>query len=371
MATKTLKTIHGDDTESVMEEWDLSDPKELTQEDLLTTLRLIFGYSEVLKQNLQNSLHIQASEDVEKINRVAWQTLTAWGGEAATAAIAQARNSKAFDAEHFMQAFSHVAHVQMSRTCKDLQFFVPQGFGTILGDEDCLLDLCTSGLDFLQATARPARLSVHLFPSQVDGKDFINLDLRAQGGELSGPFDKNFTSFFHSKNPDRIQKACEALKANFSLDVCQGRGLTFSVTFPDRTKRAQVTNTLARKDSPQSAILLLGTDMKIERMIKDLTRGSDLEILTVGHLRSGLRVFFEKQPEFVMVDASVDGWGAGELIESIRQQNKTCFIVSLVQKGMADYSEFPGADLMLEKPFKKEDLLRSMGVIGPGSRRIA
>lgn len=365
---KSIKTIHGKDPDELMEQWDLRDQKDLSQEDLLTTLRLIFGYSEVLKQNLQNSFHIRASEDVEKINRVAWQTLTAWGGDAGDRSLG--RLQKAFDAEHFMQAFSHVAHVQMSRSCKDLRFFVPAAFGSILGDEDCLLDLCTSGLDFLQATARPARLSVHLFPSQVDGKDFINLDLRAQGGELSGPFDRSFASFFHSKNPDRIQRACEALQANFSLDVCQGRGLTYSVTFPDRTKRSQPTN-LMRRDPTQPAILLLGTDKSIERMIRDLTRGSDLEILSVSQLRSGLRVFFEKQPEFVMVDASENGWGAGELIESIRQQNKTCFIVSLVRKGMADYSEFPGADLMLEKPFKKDELLRSMGVIGPNSRRIA
>ncbi|MBC7531509.1 MAG: hypothetical protein H7318_08020 [Oligoflexus sp.] len=369
--TKSTKANPGNDLDAMMEQWDLKDPKDLNQEDLLTTLRLIFGYSEVLKENLQNSFHIRATEDVEKINRVAWQTLTAWGGASEEEVKAvPGRSPKVFDAEHFMQAFSHVAHVQMSRTCKDLQFFVPAAFGSILGDEDCLLDLCTSGVDFLQATARPARLSVHLFPSQVDGKDFINLDLRAQGGELSGPFDKSFASFFHSKNPDRIQRACEALQANFSLDVCQGRGLTFSVTFPDRMKRSQPTN-LSRRDAAQPAILLLGTDNKVERMIRDLTRGSDLEILSVSQLRSGLRVFFEKQPEFVMVDASVDGWGAGELIESIRLQNKTCFIVSLVRKGMADYSEFPGADLMLEKPFKKDDLLRSMGVIGPNSRRIA
>ncbi|MBC7658314.1 MAG: hypothetical protein H7249_01250, partial [Chitinophagaceae bacterium] len=356
------------ENQSSEECWDLGEPKNLSNEDLLSTLRLIFGYSEVLKQNLQNSFHFRASEDIEKINRAAWQTLTAWGGH--TPGPDPVRDAKVFDAERFMEAFSHVAHVQISRICKNMQFFVPVGFGSIIGDEDCLLDLCTSGLDFLQATTRPSSLGVHLFPSQVDGKDFINIDIRSQGGDLVGGLEAAFDSFFHSRNPVRIQRACENLQAHFSLDVCQGHGLTFSVTFPDRAKRLQPTN-LARRDAPSTAILLLGTDPKIERMIRDMTRDADLEILTVNQMRSALRVFSEKQPEFVMVDASEDGWGAGEIIESIRQRNKSCFIVSLVRKGMADYSEYPGSDLVLEKPFKKEDLLRSIGVIGPGSRRLA
>ncbi len=365
---KSPKSIEREEADSAQDEWVLREPKLLTEDDLVTSLRLIFGYSEVMKYNLQNALLTHAAEDIEKINRVAWQTLSAWGGS--VEGMPTGRSKTSFDAEHFMKALSHVAHVQLSRTCRDLQFFVPAGFGEILGDEDALLDLCTSGLDFLQATAKPEHLSIHLFPSQIDGKDYINLDIRAQGASFSGLFDQSFANFFQSKSPDRIQKACEALQANFSLDVCQGVGLTFSVMFRHRASRITPL-TAVRREHSQPSILLLGTDAKVGRMIRDLTRESELEILTVNQLRSGLRVFYEKQPAFVMIDASEDGWAAGELIESIRQQNSSCFIVSLVNRGMADYSDFPGADLMLEKPFKKDELLRSMGLIGPDSRRIA
>lgn len=342
--------------------------KTLSPEDLLSTLRLIFGYSEVLKHNLQSSFHLRASEDIEKINRVAWETLSAWGATDETKVIRH--GTKNFDAEHFMQAFSHVAHVQMSRSCKVLNFFVPQGFGTIQGDEDALLDICLAGLDFLQSTAKPERLSVHLFPSQADGKDFINLDLRATVPNLTGRFEASFASFFHSRNPVRLQRACESLQAKFNLDVCQGRGLTFSVTIPDLHKRTALGN-LSRREAPRPAIMLLGTDPKAERMVRDVAKETDLEIIAVSQLRSGLRVFFEKQPGFVMVDASEDGWGAGELIDSIRQQNKTCYIVVLVHKGLGEYSDFPGADLVLEKPFKMEDLLNNMGAFDMQNRRIA
>ena len=343
-------------------------PQAMTEEDLLNAVRLIFGYSEIMKFNLANSQLAHVSQDLEKINRTAWQTLAAFGSSDVDMSFGSSLVS--FDAEHFMQVFAHSAKLQLSKSCRDLQFFVPVGFGEIAGDLDSLLDLCMAGLDFLHSTSHPSRICVHLFPSQVDGKDFVNVDIRAQGGNVSGSFDRSFDYYFHTKNSARVQKACEELQANFSLDVCQGVGLTFSVTFAHRVSTQKPMLPL-RREGVQPSILLLGTDSKVERMIKDLTRESELEILSVSQLRSGLRVFYEKQPAFVMVDASEDGWGAGELIESIRQQNKSCFIVSLVHKGMADYSEFPGADLMLEKPFRKDDLLRSMGVIGPGSRRLA
>ncbi|MES2745624.1 MAG: hypothetical protein V4655_09350 [Bdellovibrionota bacterium] len=344
-----------------------SSTQSLSPDDLLATLRLILGYSEVLKHNLSSSFHLRASEDIDKITRVAWETLSAWDSAVETKPAPNPTTH--FDAEHFMQALSHVAHVQMSRSCKSLSYFVPTGFGSIQGDEDCLLDICLGGLEFLQATARPERLSVHLFPSQVDGKDFINLDLRAMVPNLAGRFETSFASFFNARNPLRLQRACESLQAKFSLDVCQGRGLTFSVTFPDLNKRGVFGN-LSRRDSPRAAIMLLGTDSKVERSIRDVAKETNLEILSVSQLRSGLRVFFEKQPGFVLIDAGEDGWGSSELIDSIRQQNKTCFIAVLVREGTAEYSDFPGSDLILEKPFKMDDLLRNMGATDGPSRRL-
>lgn len=342
------------------------DPKSLTPDDLLATLRLIFGYSEVLKNNLQSSFHLRASEEIDKINRVAWETLSAWGAAKDSKVSPRATNS--FDAEHFMQALSHVAHVQMSRSCKTLSYFVPAGFGSIQGDEDCLLEICLSGLDFLQATARPEKISVHLYPSQLEGKVYINLDLRASVPDLSGPFDIAFSHFFQKRNSCRLQKACESLQATFNLDACQGRGLTFSVVFPDLNKRSALGN-LSRRDAARPAIMLLGTDAYVEKSVRDRAKDTDLEILAISQFRSGLRVFFEKQPSFVLIDCAEDGLGAGELIDSIRQQSKTCYIAVLVREGMLVYSDFPGADLVLEKPFQMEELPAFKFLAGPTNQR--
>ncbi len=365
--SNALKALSGSGVKVALPPLEKESVHQPTSDDLLSTLRLIFGYSEVLKNNLQSSFHLRASEDIEKINRVAWETLTAWGK--AIEDTSSVSINKSFDAEHFMLALSHVVHVQMSRTCKSLSYFVPQGFGHIQGDEDALLDICLSGLDFLQGTARPEQLSVHLYPCQVDGQEFINLDLRATTPNLNGRFEANFASFFHSRNPLRLQRACDSLQAKFHLDACQGRGLTFSVSFPDLIQRSGHAN-LARRESLQAAIMLLGTDLKVEKAVREIAKTSELEIVSVSQLRSGLRVFFEKQPGLVIIDASEDGWGASELIDSIRQQNHNCYVVILVRPGMADLCDFPGSDLILEKPFKLDDLLQNLGIFDHQTRRI-
>lgn len=363
-----LKVLPEDRTERDVARAERVDPSDRTPEDLISTLRLIFGYSEVLKHNLRSSFHLRASDDIEKINRVAWETLATWGQAVENRSPLPSRES--FDAEHFMQALSHVVHVQMSRTCKSISYYVPQGFGTILGDEEALLDICLGGLDFLQGSVRPDRLSVHLYPSQVDGKDFINLDLRATAPHLSDKFDGSLSTFFHNRKQARIQKACDALGAKFHLDIATGHGLTFLVTFPDQRTRADFTN-LSRRESLKPAIMLLGTDQRVERLMQGLAKESNLEILAVSQLRSGLRVYFEKQPGLVMIDANEDGWGASELIETVRGQSKNCFIVVLVRQGMADLTDFPGSDLILEQPFKVEDLLEHITTFDLHKRALA
>ena len=133
-----------------------------------------------------------------------------------------------------MKVFGHIAHVQMSRTCEDLKFYCPAGFGTVIGDEDSLLDLCSAGIDYLQTTGRPTQLSVYFFSKLMDGEGFIQVDLRAECRLVTEDLNASFVQFFHGCHSQRIQRACDALGAKFTLDVVQGVGLSFSVSFPNR-----------------------------------------------------------------------------------------------------------------------------------------
>lgn len=350
-------------------------------EEIAGPLQTVIAYGDVLRSELASSMQFSASLEMEKINQAAFQMLSIIDPNQ-RGFLPLTIEPGSFDSERFMHVLQSMAERMAAPLGCEIRAFCPRGFGVIQGDEMKLLQICSTTLDYVLRSGRQSLVSLHLYPLQKDGEDFISIDIRGIGPgldrNLTHVLEAGFVGRLNVYSPAgsplgllRIKDLCARLNVRIGLESCEGRGSTFSITFPDKVKRSSF---LSRKEAASSSILLIDDDGLAERMLKDLTSGRELDLIRVRQMRSGLRVFYEKQPEIVIVDLTSPDLQSLDFIESVRSQQSTCYIISLITKDVplaGDQALRLGADLLLEKPLSLEGLRKGLGSLDTVLRRSA
>lgn len=350
-------------------------------EEIAGPLQTVIAYGDLLRTELASSMQFSASMEVEKINQAAFQMLSLID-PSQRKLLPHPIEQNSFDSERFVNVLHRMAERMAAPFGTEIQSFCPRGFGIILGDEMKLLQICSSTLDFVLRSGKQSKLSIHLYPLQSGGQDFINIDIRGTGPGLERNLAQVLEAGFIGRlnlysglgSPFgllRIKDLCESMSVRFWLETCEGRGSTFSISYPDKARRSVF---VRRKELSTASVLLIDGDSQAERMLKDMVVGGEFDLVRVSQMRSGLRVFYEKQPEIVIADLTSPDLQGLHFIESVRSQKSTCYIISLVSKEgeiSGDQALRLGADLLLEKPLSLEGLKKGLGSLDTVLRRTA
>jgi DNA-binding response OmpR family regulator len=112
-------------------------------------------------------------------------------------------------------------------------------------------------------------------------------------------------------------------------------------------------------------ILVIEDDDRLRRMIGRALRRGGHEVAEAEDGVAGLRLFHADRPDIVVTDIVMPGKEGIEMIGDLRRESLSLPILAMSGgKAGSAYLRFAhmlGADAMLEKPFRPEDLLREVG----------
>lgn len=344
-----------------------------------TPLNTIIGYSELLVDELEDSNQSLLSDDLHKVNRAGWYLMTLVDDLLDVCSLdgnGFKPRETLFDAERFMLILQKMAEKVAAPQMIRVDCYCQKGFGMIYADESRLLQVCMNVLrNSVRYTSKGA-ISLHFYSIIKDGRRYFSIDVRDSGrgmdaSELAGIF-----SAFESIQNDSwesiyglslglpvTKRLCEMMGGALTVDSSAGHGTTFSLTFPHQRDKREP-QTLKQNDLlPVGPVLLIDDDEEYTGFVQEIFEAAGLQTYAVSKSRSGLRLYLEKQPSVILVDLKMPELDGYSIIQSIRDQDPHCLIITVSGEGGENSKERSlqlGSDQFFEKPMAVEAVLRSI-----------
>ena len=115
-------------------------------------------------------------------------------------------------------------------------------------------------------------------------------------------------------------------------------------------------------------ILVIDDDVLLRRTLARLLLGDGHEVLTAGDGERGMAIFHRERPEIVITDIMMPGQEGLETILTLRRDEVPVKIIAMSGSDaeMLDVARLIGADGIIEKPFRAEELLKRVrDVVAP------
>jgi len=106
-------------------------------------------------------------------------------------------------------------------------------------------------------------------------------------------------------------------------------------------------------------ILVIDDDLLLLRMIARILVADGHEVLTASEGERGMTLFREKNPEMVITDIVMPKQEGLETILTLRRSDTPIKIIAMsgTDAEMLDIAALIGADAVIEKPFRAQELL--------------
>lgn len=307
--------------------------------ELRTPLNAIVGLSEVLRED--PSLSHATAQDIQKINQAAWQLVQLVDDllELSTLPLSPiALHETHFDAERFVSMINRMGEVLASPYLTRFKVHCPSNFGPIYADENRLLQVCMNLVRNALRYTRDGRIDLHLYPTWEQNEARIQIDIRDSGKGMTPAELAHLHEICAVNAGDEdlgrlnlllptTRRICDLMGARLQIESRSGLGTTCSVSFVDRMSEKRQ---LQRSDLMQRPrALLIDSGIRGNEEIVRLLSHQGVEVCRVQKASSGLRVFFEMAPDFVLADGR--DWTDEKvgMIESIRYRDPQCPIFFL------------------------------------------
>jgi signal transduction histidine kinase/ActR/RegA family two-component response regulator len=344
-----------------------------------TPLNTIIGYSELLMNELENSNQTLLSDDLHKVNRAGWYLMTLVDDLLDVCSL-DGQGFKAhetlFDAERFMQILQRMAEKIAAPHLIQVECFCQKNFGMIYADESRLLQVCMNILRNCVRYSSKGHISLHFYSIIQDGKRFFTIDIRDSGRGMDPQELARIFSPFESIQNDSweaiyglslglpvTKRLCEMLGGSLTVDSAPGLGTTFSLTFPHKSDTREPQKIKHLELLPAGPVLVIDDDEEYTGFVREILESAGMQTITVTKARSGLRVYLEKQPSVILVDLKMPDIDGYSVIQSIRDQDPNCLIITVSGEGMERSAEMSlelGSDQFFEKPMAIEAVLQTI-----------
>lgn len=344
-----------------------------------TPLNTIIGYSELLVDELEHSNQTLLSDDLHKVNRAGWYLMTLVDDLLDVCSLdgnGFKPHETNFDAERFMQIMQRMADKIAAPHMIKVECFCQKGFGTVYADESRLLQVCMNILRNSVRYTSKGQITLHFYSIIQDGKRFFTIDIRDSGRGMDLNELARIFSPFESIQSDSweaiyglslglpvTKRLCEMMGGTLSVDSVPGVGTTFSLTFPHKSDTREPQIEKSQVTLPVGPILVIDDDEEYIGFVQEIFESAGMQTFAVTKARSGLRVYLEKRPSVIVVDLKMPEIDGYSVIQSIRDQDPNCLIITVSGEGM-DHSEERslalGSDQFFAKPMAIEAVLRTI-----------
>jgi DNA-binding response OmpR family regulator len=113
-------------------------------------------------------------------------------------------------------------------------------------------------------------------------------------------------------------------------------------------------------------ILVIDDDVLLLRTIARILAADGHEVLTAAEGTRGMALFRQENPEIVITDIVMPGQEGLETILTLRRDERAVKIIAMSGSDaeMLDVARLIGADAIIEKPFRGDDLLACVHGLG-------
>ena len=122
-----------------------------------------------------------------------------------------------------------------------------------------------------------------------------------------------------------------------------------------------------------AAVLVIDDEWGIRETVRILMEHQGLTVVKAGSGRIGLRRFFERPTDLVITDLIMPDTTGFEVIERVRRHAPSTRVVAMtgcsVGADLLGMAQDLGADGILLKPFRRDELLAAAGLGPPGVPR--
>jgi two-component system, sensor histidine kinase ChiS len=210
----------------------------------------------------------------------------------------------------------------------------------------------------------------HIAVSLQKNADVVYLKVSDNGpGIPEKDHQKVFERFYRLKSSESVKgtgiglsmvkELAELMKGNVTLESAEGKGATFTVSFP----LEKVTSTLevVEIDEQKPHILLVDDEEDILQFVSNLLK-ADFNIITAKNGEEGITKVNEIIPEIVLTDVMMPVKNGLELLQEIKSNELTNHIPVVVFSAKSSLESRleglkHGADAYLPKPFNPDELV--------------
>jgi len=178
-----------------------------------------------------------------------------------------------------------------------------------------------------------------------------------------------FDPFFTTKG---VQSTGLGLSASYGIvkshggtitvESREGEGTTFTIKFPISGQVIAEQNIKPfSKRHRRVRILVIEDEKDIRELIADILTMNKFEVEVAANGREGVRLFKKKEFDLVFTDlgmSGMSGWQVAKEIKKINDKTPVALITGWQIKSDAAELKAKGVDLMINKPFKVEQVLR-------------
>ncbi len=344
-----------------------------------TPLNTIIGYSELLVDELEHSNQTLLSDDLHKVNRAGWYLMTLVDDLLDVCSLdgnSFKPHETNFDAERFMQILQRMAEKIAAPNMIQVECFCQKDFGTVYADESRLLQVCMNILRNSVRYTSKGRISIHFYSIIRDGKRYFTLDIRDSGRGMDVHELARIFSPFESIQSDSweaiyglslglpvTKRLCEMMGGTLSVDSAPGLGTTFSLTFPHKSNNREPQKEKSLETLPAGPVLIIDDDQEYIGFVQEIFESAGMQTFCVTKARSGLRIYLEKRPSVIVIDLMMPEIDGYSVIQSIRDQDPNCLIITVSGEGMEHSEERSlalGSDQFFAKPMAIEAVLRTI-----------
>jgi len=151
-------------------------------------------------------------------------------------------------------------------------------------------------------------------------------------------------------------------RGDIKVDSIKGQGTTFIITLPiimKKIKEEKVKPVL--EEQRKASILVIEDEQGVRELLKDILTESGHEVEVISNGYKGINIFKEKKFDLVFTDLGMPGMSGWEVSKEIKKiDNKTPVILITGWQIKLKKSEIEkrGVDLVVNKPFQVDQVLR-------------
>ena len=371
--------------------------------ELRTPLNAIIGFSEVLKDGLSGELNADQKEFVNDIFASGNHLLALINDILDLSKVEAGKMTlelEALEVEPLVQASLLVVKEKAMAHRLKLSAEVAPGLGEILADErklkQIIYNLLSNAVKFTP-DGGSVRLTARRVARAAVSGDGLASDLElavsdtgigisaADQRRLFQPFMQIDSSLARRHEGTglglaMVKRLAELHGGTVTLHSTPGQGSTFTVLLPWRKQTDQVapastspapTGATLRPAAPAGAagaplVLVIEDDDKAAELLRLQLEGAGFRIVRAVSAEAALELARQERPDLITLDILLPGMDGWEFLERFKQQplfsNVPVVMVSIVADSNRGLSL--GASQVLQKPVRREDMMRALEAIG-------